>query len=160
MPHPLLIFSQSGYLIQIVAIDLHTWWQTVQIQISWLLQKPTDLDLHCLQRQSISGFSRTRVNINYRNQTTYHFDFCSCIVKSYRNNTSLFVKKMCNENHLEITKEIPGYPLIYAILICADADHHEYPHNHIKAFVVHLCILHLIAWDMVLFFQPKNTDTH
>ena len=29
---------------------------------SWLLQKPTDLDLHCLQRQDISGFSRTRVN--------------------------------------------------------------------------------------------------
>ena len=27
---------------------------------SWL-QKPTDLDLHCLQRQGISGFSRTRV---------------------------------------------------------------------------------------------------
>ena len=25
-------------------------------------KKPTDLDLHCLQRQSISGFSRTRVN--------------------------------------------------------------------------------------------------
>ena len=25
-------------------------------------QKPTDLDLHCLQRQGISGFSRTRVN--------------------------------------------------------------------------------------------------
>ena len=34
----------------------------MQIQISWLLQKPTDLDLHCLQRQSISGFSRTSVN--------------------------------------------------------------------------------------------------
>ena len=31
--------------------------------ISWLLQKPADLDLHCLQRQGISGFSRTRVNI-------------------------------------------------------------------------------------------------
>ena len=29
-----------------------------EIQISWLL----DLDLHCLQRQGISGFSRTRVN--------------------------------------------------------------------------------------------------
>ena len=26
--------------------------------ISWLLQKPTDLGLHCLQRQDISGFSR------------------------------------------------------------------------------------------------------
>ena len=33
----------------------------MQIQISWLLKKPTDLDLHCLQRQSISGLSRTRV---------------------------------------------------------------------------------------------------
>ena len=26
--------------------------------------EPTDLDLHCLQRQGISGFSRTRVNCN------------------------------------------------------------------------------------------------
>ena len=25
-------------------------------------KKPTDLDLHCLQRQGISEFSRTRVN--------------------------------------------------------------------------------------------------
>ena len=33
----------------------------MQIQISWLLQKPTDLDLLCLQRQGISGFSRIRV---------------------------------------------------------------------------------------------------
>ena len=29
----------------------------MQIQISW----PTDLDLHCLQRQDISGFRKTRV---------------------------------------------------------------------------------------------------
>ena len=36
----------------------------MQIQISWLLQKPTDLDLHCFQRQDISGFSRTRVKAN------------------------------------------------------------------------------------------------
>ena len=27
-----------------------------------LVSSPTDLDLHCLQRQDISGFSRTRVN--------------------------------------------------------------------------------------------------
>ena len=33
----------------------------MQILISWLLQKPTDLDLHCLQRLGISRFSRTRV---------------------------------------------------------------------------------------------------
>ena len=62
MTRPLLIFSQSDYLIQFVDIKSHTWWQTVQIQISWLLQKPTDLDLHCLQRYGIYGFSRTRVN--------------------------------------------------------------------------------------------------
>ena len=29
----------------------------MQIQISWLLKKPTDLDLHCLQKQGVSGFS-------------------------------------------------------------------------------------------------------
>ena len=61
MPRPLLIFSQSDYKIWIIAINSHTLWQTKQSQISWLLQKPTDLDLHCLQRQGISWFSRTRV---------------------------------------------------------------------------------------------------
>ena len=35
----------------------------MQIQISWLLQKPTDLALHCFQRQGISGLSRTRVKV-------------------------------------------------------------------------------------------------
>ena len=55
MPRRLLIFSQSGYLTHIVAINLHTWWQTVQIQISWLLQKLTDLDLHCLQNRVYLG---------------------------------------------------------------------------------------------------------
>ena len=36
----------------------------MQIQISWLLQKPTDLDLHCLQRQGLSGSSRTRIKLD------------------------------------------------------------------------------------------------
>ena len=47
----------------------------MQIQISWLLQKPTDLDLHCLQRQGISAFSRTRVKLNHNQivlQYKYH----------------------------------------------------------------------------------------
>ena len=60
MPHPFLIVSQSDYLIRIVEINSHTEWQTVQNQISWLPMKPTDLDLHCLQRHGISGFSRTQ----------------------------------------------------------------------------------------------------
>ena len=59
MPRPLLIVSQSDYLIQTVNIKSHTEWQTVQIQISWLLQKPTDLDLHCLQRLIVLGFNDT-----------------------------------------------------------------------------------------------------
>ena len=50
IPRPCLIFSQSGYLIKVVDTNSNTLLQTVQIQISWLLQKPTDLDLHCLQR--------------------------------------------------------------------------------------------------------------
>ena len=36
----------------------------MHIQIRWLL-KPSDLDLHCLQRQGISGFNRTRVQLLY-----------------------------------------------------------------------------------------------
>ena len=63
VPLPFLIFNQSNCLIQVVDTNSYTEWQTVQIQISWLLQKPTDLDLHCLQRQGISGLSRTRVSI-------------------------------------------------------------------------------------------------
>ena len=39
MPCPLLIFSQSDYSIQVVDTNLHSNWQTVQIQISWLLKK-------------------------------------------------------------------------------------------------------------------------
>ena len=50
MPCLLLSVSQSDDLIQVVDINSHTEWQTVQIQISWLLKKSTDLDLHCLQR--------------------------------------------------------------------------------------------------------------
>ena len=59
MSCPSLIVRQLDCLIQVVDTNSCTNLQTVQIQI----QKPTDLGLHCLQRQGISGFSRTRVNI-------------------------------------------------------------------------------------------------
>ena len=59
--HTFQIFDRSDYLIQVVDTKSHIELQTVQIQISWLLQKPIDLDLHCLQRQGIFGFSRTGV---------------------------------------------------------------------------------------------------
>ena len=67
MPHPLLIVSQLDYLIKIVEINSHTEWQTVKIQISWLFQKPADLDLHCVQRQGISRFSLTRIKSRKNN---------------------------------------------------------------------------------------------
>ena len=38
MPCPFQIFSQSAYLIQIFDINSNTEWQTVWIQISWLLR--------------------------------------------------------------------------------------------------------------------------
>ena len=38
MPRSFQIFSQSDYLIQIFYINSHTEWQTVQIQINWLLR--------------------------------------------------------------------------------------------------------------------------
>ena len=37
----------------------------MQIQISWLLQKPTDLDLHCLLRQGMSCSAREGLSIVY-----------------------------------------------------------------------------------------------
>ena len=43
----------------------------MQIQISWLLQKPTDLDLHYLQRYGISRFSRTDSGKHNRNANVW-----------------------------------------------------------------------------------------
>ena len=35
----------------------------MQIQISWLLQKPTDLDLHCLQNRVYLGSAGQGLNV-------------------------------------------------------------------------------------------------
>ena len=51
----------------------------MQIQINWLLRKPTDQDLHCLQRQGISGFNMTRVNSFHTSA-----DFC-CLLITFAN---------------------------------------------------------------------------
>ena len=57
MPHP-IIFSQSHYLIQVVDTMTNN-------------GNPDQLDLHCLQRQGISGFNRTRVNSGDLLNTAY-----------------------------------------------------------------------------------------
>ena len=63
MPRPLLIYNQSDYLIRVFDRNSHIYWQTVQIQISWLLQKPTDLDLHCLLRPGMLCLAREGLSI-------------------------------------------------------------------------------------------------
>ena len=55
MSHPFLILSQSDCLIEIVDINSDTNWLTEQIQISWLLQKPTDLDLPVCKGRAYLG---------------------------------------------------------------------------------------------------------
>ena len=40
--------------------------------------KLTDLDLYCLQRQGISGFSRIKVKIECAFRTVIHVTFNSC----------------------------------------------------------------------------------
>ena len=45
----------------------------MQIQISWLLQKPTELDLHCLLRQGMSCSAREGLSpaVFYKAQLTF-----------------------------------------------------------------------------------------
>ena len=60
-----------------------------------LASEPTDLDLHCLQRQGISGFSRTWVkrmlfeSIVYNRAIVYKCQNfkCSCINDQYNQTT-------------------------------------------------------------------------
>ena len=45
-------------------LDPGCWYKNIEWQCrSRSVQKPADLDLHCLQRQGMSGFSRTRVTL-------------------------------------------------------------------------------------------------
>ena len=59
IPCPLFIFSQSDYLI-VVVLQIHILNAKKSVNPDHL--DSTYLDLHCLQRQSISRFSRSRVN--------------------------------------------------------------------------------------------------
>ena len=45
-------------------------------------QLASDLDLHCLQRQGISGFSRTRVKIKFSQEKRFAI-VCSVNIKVY-----------------------------------------------------------------------------
>ena len=73
MSSQLLTVSQLDFLIQDADTNLHTELKTEQVQISRLFQRLTDLDLHCLQRQGILGFRRTRFKVFWpqNNKTSF-----------------------------------------------------------------------------------------
>ena len=56
-------YCQPNRILEVVNTNSHIEWQTVQIQISWLVKKPTELDLHCLQRQGISESARSGLTL-------------------------------------------------------------------------------------------------
>ena len=79
----------------------------MQIQISWLLQKPTDLDLHCLQRQGISGFSRTRVKYQFlRSAESQSLPFTEPITTAANKIEIFFFYLFSEEMRLDISCEL------------------------------------------------------
>ena len=62
MPHPLLIFSQSDYSRLLIQIQILNGKQCRSRPARFLAGIWSYT--HCLQRQGISGFSRTRVDEN------------------------------------------------------------------------------------------------
>ena len=63
----------------------------MQVQISWLLKKPTDLDLHCLQRQDISRINRTRVNVIVIQQS---FELCKTVTVSKNSSLNMIKRSL------------------------------------------------------------------
>ena len=60
-------YLEGGPLVWILPLYLHVNQKTDYDDMIMIYEKPTDLDLHCLQRQDISGFSRTRINQEHAN---------------------------------------------------------------------------------------------
>ena len=84
----------------------------MQIQIGWLLQKPTDLDLHCLQRQNIFGFSRTRVNRHQKEEWKYNDrQYTSHKTKNGKATSHLFPKNVTwmQDNEQDKTRKMSSY---------------------------------------------------
>ena len=126
----------------------------MQIQISWLLQKPTDLDLHCLQRQNISGFSRTRVNNNIDwNGSHPHFIRDQPL-------TGLYGKCYCihdlNEQELEKTCLLIWAPDKDSKSACADAQSDQSSLSAWRNCI--LCYLKCVKWRFWLDCASVQAD--
>ena len=109
---PFLTVSQSDYLIQIADINSHTEWQTVLIQISWLL-KPTDLDLYCFEEANWSGFTlfakaypgsagQGLTLFKRENKTCYFMWFVCCANDSHKMSELIFSEKILKKKKKKI----------------------------------------------------------
>ena len=143
MPCSLLIFCQSIYLMQIVNANSNTEWQTVRIQISLLLQKSTFLDVQCLQRQGISGFSGVRLYylqneefiwccVMYMCRLCGSFIFCSVLYVSV-------LILSCNISYASHMKNILKFLSLYSILIWPKF-----------CFLCSCYVNYLVKWQIVL----------
>ena len=107
MPRPLLIVSQSDSLIQIVDINSYS------ADPDQLASKPTDLELHCLQSQGISRFSRAKVKILWVKAYSVDHVLTPCFIHSiylWRNKIHLskypFYLKL-REKYVKIPRKKP-----------------------------------------------------
>ena len=85
MSRPFIILNQSDSLIQVVDLNSDTKCQTVQIQISWLLQKPTDLDQHCKGRIYLGSAGQGLMKKKNDNQNVKGYILSETILTNIQN---------------------------------------------------------------------------
>ena len=74
-------FLSGPVKFEITRVDC-IWWQIVQIQISWLLKKPNDLDLHYLLRQGMTCLAREGLNPHSRLIFSLHSETINLLMQS------------------------------------------------------------------------------
>ena len=131
----------------------------MQIQISWLLKKPADLDLHCLQRQGISWFSKTRVN--FQNSSVLVM-FCVVVHIHIATDKGLFSSEKCwylsyfsTKTYVVgthniclrrlIRKILCGYPLLSVAMYPWCKKYHIYPKYLYTCHKIWMSVLHRVG---------------
>ena len=136
MPRPFLISSQFDYLLWVFDRNSHIKWQIEQIQISWL-QKPTDLDLHCLLRQGMPCLAR----------------------EGLIQKTSFSKKYTCNDQtaHVKLTRDMQSqsiwYELQYSMNLLfwsEDLDQIAWMHTLIQACSVHTWVADMSVFGVLI----------
>ena len=112
----------------------------MQIQVSWFLQKPNDLDLHSLQRQGISGFS-TKIT---RVKTVLDFSILDGFQILWR---QLFPNNFC------LRLQNLSCEFVYLKLLCSSFFESMYTQHSVKALIAPVGLLS-IAKTRLYSFDP------